>query len=88
VLCKKIASDNLWTLVQFLLDGLVDHQGHSSSGSCVVLNQIIKLRGKSLEDQVRDTYQGVWPGKELRSDMSCYLRSQICWRASMRSCAT
>ncbi len=52
VLCKKMASDNLWTLVHFLLDGLVDHQGHSSSGSCVVLNQIIKLRGKSLEEQV------------------------------------
>ena len=59
VLCKKMASDNLWTLVRFLLDGLVDHQGHSSSGSCVVLNQIIKLRGKSLEEQVRDSYKGV-----------------------------
>lgn len=52
VLCKKIAGDNLWTLVLYLLDGLVDYQGHSSSGSCVVLNQIIKLRGKSLDEHV------------------------------------
>lgn len=53
VLCKKISGDNLWSLVQFLLEGLVDYQGHSSSGACVVLNQIVKLRGKSLEEQVR-----------------------------------
>lgn len=52
VLCKKISGDNLWSLVVYLLEGLVDHQGHSSSGACVVLNQIVKLRGKSLEEQV------------------------------------
>ena len=53
VLCKKISGENLWSLLLHLLDGLVDHQGHSSSGACVVLNQIVKLRGKSLDDQVR-----------------------------------
>ena len=53
VLCKKISGDHLWSLVLFLLEGLVDYQGHSSSGACVVLNQIVKLRGKSLEEQVR-----------------------------------
>lgn len=52
VLCKKISGENLWTLVQYLLEGLIDFQGHSSSGACVVLNQVVKLRGKSLEEQV------------------------------------
>ena len=52
VLCKKMAGNDLWTLVLYLLDGLVDYQDHSSSGSCVVLNQIIKLRGKSLDQHV------------------------------------
>lgn len=66
VLCKKISGDNLWSLVLYLLEGLVDHQAHSSSGACVVLNQIVKLRGKSLEEQVlclsewiRDAYSAV-----------------------------
>lgn len=52
VLCKKISGENLWSLVLYLLEGLVDYQGHSSSGACVVLNQIAKLRGKSLEERV------------------------------------
>lgn len=52
VLCKKIATENLWQLVVFLLEGLLDFQGHSSSGACVVLNQIVKLRGSTLSDHV------------------------------------
>lgn len=52
VLCKKVSGDNLWSLVVYLLEGLVDYQAHSSSGACVVLNQIVKLRGKSLEERV------------------------------------
>ena len=52
VLCKKVSSEHLWSLVTFLLDGLVDLQGHSSSGACVVLNSIVKLRGTSLSEQV------------------------------------
>lgn len=53
VLCKKISGESLWSLVSYLLEGLIDHQSHSSSGACVVLNQIVKLRGKSLEEHVR-----------------------------------
>ncbi len=52
VLCKKISADNLWQLVVHLLEGLLDFQGHSSSGACVVLNQIVKLRGSALSDHV------------------------------------
>lgn len=52
VLCKKMSGDNLWSLIVYLLEGLVDYQSHSSSGACVVLNQIVKLRGKSLEERV------------------------------------
>lgn len=52
VLCKKMSGENLWSLVVYLLEGLVDYQSHSSSGACVVLNQIVKLRGKSLEERV------------------------------------
>ena len=52
VLCKKISADNLWQLVVFLLEGLLDFTGHSSSGACVVLNQIMKLRGSALSDHV------------------------------------
>ena len=55
VLCKKISADNLWQLVIYLLEGLLDFQGHSSSGACVVLNQIVKLRGTALSDHVSTT---------------------------------
>ena len=50
--CKKVADRNLWPLMTFLLDGLVDSQAHSSSAACVVLNNIVKLRGSSLGEQV------------------------------------
>ena len=56
VLCKKINADNLWQLVVYLLEGLLDFQGHSSSGACVVLNQIVKLRGSALSDHVSPTH--------------------------------
>ena len=64
MLCKKVSSDYLWLLVLHLLEGLVDFQGHSSSGACVVLNNIIKLRGSALSEQVG----GVW-GREGRSHL-------------------
>ena len=50
--CKKVADRNLWPLMTFLLEGLVDSQAHSSSAACVVLNNIVKLRGGSLGEQV------------------------------------
>ena len=38
--------------MQILLEGLIDYQGHSSSGACVVLNNFVKQRGSSLSEQV------------------------------------
>jgi len=52
VLCKKISDDNLWSMVKHLLEGLADYQSHSSSGSCVVLNGIVKARVSTLTEQV------------------------------------
>ena len=52
VFCKKISDSHLWFLVTYLLEGLVDSQAHSSSGACVVLNNIVKLRGATLSEQV------------------------------------
>ena len=52
VFCKKVSDSHLWFLVTFLLEGLVDYQAHSSSGACVVLNNIVKLRGATLGEQV------------------------------------
>ena len=52
VLCKKISDDNLWSMVSHLLEGLADYQSHSSSGSCVVLNGIVKTRVSTLTEQV------------------------------------
>lgn len=52
VFCKKVSDSYLWSLVTFLLEGLVDFQAHSSSGACVVLNNIVKLRGSTLSEQV------------------------------------
>ena len=54
VFCKKVADRHLWSLVTFLLEGLVDSQTHSSSGACVVLNNIVKLRGGALSEQVTE----------------------------------
>lgn len=47
-----MANEFLWSTVEVLLEGLIDFQPHSSSGACVVLNNIVKLRGTALKDQV------------------------------------
>ncbi|KAL5467301.1 hypothetical protein EMCRGX_G031509 [Ephydatia muelleri] len=60
VLCKKLPNDNLWPLVTVLLEGLLDKQPHSSSGACVVLNNIIKLRGPALSDKIPDLINGIY----------------------------
>ncbi|CAI8027036.1 Maestro heat-like repeat-containing protein family member 1 [Geodia barretti] len=59
VFCKKVADRNLWSLMTFLLEGLVDSQAHSSSAACVVLNNIVKLRGGSLGEQIPDLVDGL-----------------------------
>lgn len=52
VLCKKIADDNLWSMVSHLLEGLADYQSQSSSGACVVLNGVVKTRMTALLPKV------------------------------------
>ena len=85
VLCKKISADNLWQLVVYLLEGLLDFQGHSSSGACVVLNQIVKLRGSALSDHV-----SVLPlprqHNQAHSTCICSFRFLILLTFFMRSC--
>lgn len=60
VLCKKIAGVYLWPTVQVLLEGLVDYQGYSSSGACVVLNNIFKTRGSALSEQLPEILDGLY----------------------------
>lgn len=48
VIAKKTTKEQLYPLVECLLAGLTDAQSHSSSGACVVLNGLIKLRGSEV----------------------------------------
>ncbi|XP_031575321.1 maestro heat-like repeat-containing protein family member 1 [Actinia tenebrosa] len=52
VIAKKLLSDHLSGFVFALMDGLSDSQSHSSSGACVVLNSIIRIRGQELRKEV------------------------------------
>lgn len=52
VIAKKLQSDFLSSFVKTLLEGLADCQSHSSSGSCVVLNSIVRIRGQELRQDV------------------------------------
>ena len=52
VIAKKLQNDFLSSFVKTLLEGLADCQSHSSSGSCVVLNSIVRIRGQELKQDV------------------------------------
>ncbi|XP_019641769.1 PREDICTED: maestro heat-like repeat-containing protein family member 1 isoform X1 [Branchiostoma belcheri] len=54
VLVKKVPTDQLLPFLDRLLQGLIDVHPHASSGACVVLNSMVKTRGSSLHQQVRD----------------------------------
>lgn len=54
VLAKKIDGDDLYDLIQPLLEGLLDHEASSASGACVVVNGLFRLRGAELADEVDD----------------------------------
>ncbi|XP_033626005.1 maestro heat-like repeat-containing protein family member 1 isoform X2 [Asterias rubens] len=47
-LSKKIPSAQLKSFIYMLIEGLLDIQSHCSSGSCVVLNAMLKNRGTEL----------------------------------------
>ncbi|RMX49356.1 hypothetical protein pdam_00014787 [Pocillopora damicornis] len=52
VVAKKLQSEHMSSFVLTLLEGLTDCQSHSSSGSCVVLNSIIRIRGQEIRKDV------------------------------------
>ena len=52
VVAKKLQSDLMSSFVLTLLAGLTDCQSHSASGSCVVLNSIIRIRGQEIRKDV------------------------------------
>lgn len=49
---KKLQNDLLPSFVETLLEGLSDSQSHCASGSCVVLNSIVRIRGQELRKDV------------------------------------
>lgn len=52
VIAKKMPSDQLQNFLEVLQEGLLDPQSHSSSGACVVLNGMMKIRGAEILKQV------------------------------------
>ncbi|BFZ13379.1 hypothetical protein BsWGS_16418 [Bradybaena similaris] len=52
VIAKKLPADHLVPFIEILQQGLLDPQSHSSSGACVVLNGIMKLRGGDIRPKV------------------------------------
>ncbi|KAK7500196.1 hypothetical protein BaRGS_00008419, partial [Batillaria attramentaria] len=52
VVAKKTTRDQLYPLIESLQDGLMDSQSHSSSGACVVLNGLMRLRGTEVREKV------------------------------------
>lgn len=52
VVAKKLQNDLLPSFVETLLEGLSDSQSHCASGSCVVLNSIVRIRGQELRKDV------------------------------------
>lgn len=55
VIAKKMPSDQLQNFMEVLQEGLLDPQSHSSSGACVVLNGMMKIRGAEILKQVGPT---------------------------------
>lgn len=55
VIAKKMPSDQLQNFLEVLQEGLLDPQSHSSSGACVVLNGMMKIRGAEILKQVGPT---------------------------------
>ncbi|CAB4024478.1 maestro heat-like repeat-containing family member 1 [Paramuricea clavata] len=52
VLSKKVESDQLSFLINGLIEDLSDGQSHSSSGACVVLNSLFRIRGAELGGEI------------------------------------
>eukprot|EP00005_Dracoamoeba_jomungandri_P008470 CAMPEP_0174265646 /NCGR_PEP_ID=MMETSP0439-20130205/27313_1 /TAXON_ID=0 /ORGANISM="Stereomyxa ramosa, Strain Chinc5" /LENGTH=1648 /DNA_ID=CAMNT_0015352207 /DNA_START=52 /DNA_END=4994 /DNA_ORIENTATION=- len=59
ILAKTISPEDLPDLLFSLFSGLTDFELSSSSGTCVVLNGMIKLRGEELEERVPEILTGL-----------------------------
>eukprot|EP00117_Sycon_ciliatum_P004055 scpid12251/ scgid8580/ HEAT repeat-containing protein 7A len=59
VLAKKVPSVQLSEFVFILLDGLIDPDAQSSSGTCVVLNSLMRQRGGELSTEVEKFVKSV-----------------------------
>ncbi|XP_059158762.1 maestro heat-like repeat-containing protein family member 1 isoform X2 [Physella acuta] len=52
VIAKKLPADCLVPFMEILQQGLLDVQSSSSSGACVVLNAVMKIRGPDIRSKV------------------------------------
>lgn len=52
ILSKKTPGDQLTFLIRGLMEALSDQQSHSSSGACVVLNSVLRIRGAELGGEI------------------------------------
>ena len=59
VICEVLSEVELCKLLLSLLDGLTDGDASASSGTCIVLNSVIKLRGDSFLPHVGDLISGM-----------------------------
>ena len=59
VVCDCLGDEELCKLLLGLLGGLTDVDGAASSGTCIVLNSIIKLRGDQFLSQVAELVSGM-----------------------------
>ncbi|XP_046842253.1 maestro heat-like repeat-containing protein family member 1 [Xenia sp. Carnegie-2017] len=51
-LSKRVSGDQLSFLINGLIEALSDTQTHSSSGACVVLNSLFRIRGSELGGEI------------------------------------
>ena len=59
IICECLSEEELCKLLMGLLAGLTDADGPASSGTCIVLNSIIKLRGDQFLPQVGALVSGM-----------------------------
>ena len=64
VVCEVLSEQELCKLLLSLLDGLTDADASASSGTCIVLNSVIKLRGDAFLPQVGDLISGMLKAME------------------------
>ncbi|KAG8195722.1 hypothetical protein JTE90_002985 [Oedothorax gibbosus] len=58
-ICEKLPLDQLYPFLRCLVDGLCDPHSQSSSGASVVLNTVIKNRGRELRVEIPNILEAV-----------------------------